>query len=104
MEMKGQRIMISQPMKGKSEKQIREEREELVERLTNEGYIVVDTIIPDFPKETPPDNEALWYLSKSLEIMSTCKLMYFMDGWKEARGCIIENAAAKAYGITIYHE
>ena len=43
------KIMISQPMRGKTEKQIRTEREELVKKLTEQGHEVVDTVFDDFP-------------------------------------------------------
>ena len=39
------RIMISQPMRGKTNEQIRKEREELVKRLEKDNFEVVDTII-----------------------------------------------------------
>lgn len=32
------KIMISQPMKGKTEKEIKDERAELVRKLTEEGH------------------------------------------------------------------
>ena len=34
------KVMISQPMRGKSNKQIRQERAELVQKLENKGYEV----------------------------------------------------------------
>jgi hypothetical protein len=58
------RIIISQPMRGKSERQVREERAALVSELTSKGYEVVDTIFPDFKNE---GNIPLKYLAKSLE-------------------------------------
>lgn len=39
------KIMISQPMKGKTNEQIRNERAELVIRLQEEGIEVVDTVL-----------------------------------------------------------
>lgn len=49
----------------------------------------------------PPPAEALplWYLGKSLELLSTADIAYFAPGWNEARGCRIENQCAKEYGI-----
>lgn len=42
------KIMISQPMRGKTEKQIEDERKYLVQELEAEGHQVIDTIIKDF--------------------------------------------------------
>lgn len=38
------KLMISQPMRGKTNKQIREERAELVSGLQEEGNEVIDTV------------------------------------------------------------
>lgn len=90
------KLMISQPMRGKTEEQIREERAELIKQLESEGYEVVDTIFAD---ETPKDSDAaLYYLSKSIEAMSKVDGLVFMPGWQEARGCRIEFQIALEYG------
>lgn len=90
------KLMISQPMRGKTEQQIREERVELVKQLESEGYEVVDTIFAD---ETPKDcDTSLYYLSKSIEAMSKVNGLVFMPGWQDARGCRIEFQIALEYG------
>jgi len=45
------KIMISQPMKGKTNEQIREERAEIVKRLQEEGHGVVDTVFENVPAD-----------------------------------------------------
>ena len=92
------RVMISQPMKGKSVEQIRDERAKLVEELEADGHEVVDTIFGDPPKT---ENIALWCLGKSLEAMSEVDAVYFMSGWKDARGCRIEHLRCVDYDVTI---
>ena len=64
------KIMISQPMRGKTEEQIRNEREELIKELESQGHEVIDTVFDDFPngKATP-----LHYLSKSIEFFENCE-------------------------------
>ncbi len=90
------KVMISQPMKGKSEEQIRNEREELVRKLQEKGYEIVDTI---FAEETPKNcDEALFYLSKSIEAIGKVDGVVFMAGWEYARGCTIEHEVAMKYG------
>lgn len=94
-EMRSLKIMISQPMKGKSEEQIRNEREELVKELESKGHKVIDTI---FAEETPKDcDTAIYYLSKSIEAMSKVDAIIFMPGWENARGCKIEHEIAVKY-------
>lgn len=96
------KVMISQPMKGLSVEQIKKNREEVVKKLERIGLEVVDTVIA----ETPPksSHEALWFLAKSLEIMSQCDIVYFMRGWQENRGCMIEYSCAHNYGLVTMHE
>lgn len=93
------RVMISQPMKGLSAGQIREKRAAVVAALEAEGHEVVDTVFT----ETPPENgnQALWCLGKALQAMSTVDAVYFMDGYENARGCMIEYVACRYYGIKI---
>ena len=90
------KIMISQPMRGKTEKEIREEREYVVKKLESEGHEVVDTI---FNLEVPEGHdEAIYYLSKSIEAMSKVDGVVFMPGWNMTRGCTIEHNVAQLYG------
>ena len=90
------KIMISQPMNGKTTEQIRKERVELVKELEKQGHEVVDTI---FAEETPKDcDTAIYYLSKSIEAIGKVDGLVFMKGWENARGCRIENQVALAYG------
>lgn len=96
------KIMISQPMRGKTNEQIREERVELVRRLQEEGHEVIDTILTDKP---PIDcDEAVYFLGRSIELMSKADAIVFMKGWQEARGCRIEYQIAKDYGKFIKEE
>ena len=90
------KVMISQPMQGKANEQIRQERAELVKRLEKDNFEVVNTIISEnAPKGC---NEAIYYLSKSIEFISKVDIVYFMKGWEDARGCKIENRICQDYG------
>ena len=88
------KIMISQPMRGKTEKQIKEERAELVRKLEEEGHEVLQTVFEDFDENASP----IYYLAKSIEFLDKADIVIFMKGWKEARGCIIEHEVALKYG------
>ena len=86
------KIMISQPMRGKSEEQIRSERAQRVKKIEEKGNEVVDTIF------------AIWYLAKSIDAISKVDAVMFMDGWQNARGCKIEHEICLQYGRTIMYE
>ena len=95
------KVMISQPMNGKTTEQIKKERAELVKELEKQGHEVLDTVFSDeyLTKDRPKNcNAGIWALSKSLEILSQVDAVVFMQGWENTRGCRIENQVALAYG------
>jgi hypothetical protein len=89
-------------MLGKTTDQIRSERENVVKDLESRGYEVLDSIFT----EEPPKNsqQGAWYLGESIKLLSTADLVYFMKGWKYARGCRLEHSVADAYEIPIMEE
>ena len=96
------KIFISQPMNGKTEEQIRREREEVILKLNrryNGNVEILDTIF-DLDENTHP----LVYLGKSIEILAQADLAYFMKNWDESRGCVVEHLCAARYGIDIEQE
>ena len=99
------RAIISQPMRGKTEEQIRSEREAAISYLNGKGYAIVDTIFTDFPKELDRQpNAPLKHLAKSIDLIADVDLVYFMKGWEAARGCIVEHEVCRQYGIDIGYE
>lgn len=95
------KLMISQPMKGKSNKQIREERAELVKRLQEEGHEVVDTVFENAPAD---ENIAIYMLSQSIRYIGKVDGLTFMPGWEKTRGCKIEHQVAVEYGKQVFYE
>lgn len=104
------KAMLSQPMNGKTDEEIKATREKAIAALTDMGYEVVNTLFtdewysPESMKERGVVQIPLCFLAKSLENMSLCHAAYFCKGWEKARGCIIEHAAAEAYGLEIIYE
>ena len=97
------KLFISQPMRGKTDEEILKEREKAVasaEKHLGEKVEVIDSFFQNAPAEAKP----LWFLGKSLELLSTADVAYFTPGWEEARGCRIENTCAIEYGITVIED
>ena len=99
------KLFISQPMNGKTEKEILAVREKAIEsakRNLGEDVEVIDSYFEDYN----PENGCvpLKYLSKSLELLADADVAYFAKGWEDARGCKIENACAIAYGIDVIED
>ena len=91
-------------MKDKTNEQILKERERAVsvvkEKFNGEDVEVIDS----FFQSAPHDARQLWFLGKSLELLSTADVAYFIGEWKNYRGCKIENTCAKEYGIETIEE
>ena len=61
-------------------------------------------VIDSFFQNAPADARPLWFLGKSLELLSTADIAYFAKGWEDARGCRIENQCAIEYGIEVIED
>lgn len=97
------KLFISQPMRGKTDEEILAVREKAIksaERNLGEPVEVIDS----FFQNAPADARPLWFLGKSLELLSTADVAYFAKGWEDARGCRIENQCAIEYGIEVIED
>ena len=97
------KVMISQPMRGKSKEEILSVREKFKRFIEASGHTFIDAYDESF-QEMEGKNVALRSLAKSLEHMAECDAVLFCKGWRDARGCCMEFHAAKAYGIEIVEE
>ena len=99
------RLFISQPMKGKTDEEILKVRHKAIASAKknfsdDEDVEVIDSIFQNAPADARP----LWFLGKSLELLSTADVAYFAKGWQDARGCRIENTCAIEYGIDVIED
>lgn len=95
------KLFVSQPMKGKSNEEIRAERRkavQTVEEMLGDGVEVIESFFENAPHEAKP----LWFLGESLKCLAEADIAYFVPGWESARGCMIEYMCAGAYGKVIY--
>lgn len=95
------KVFISQPMRDKTDGQIKSERSRAVERIKemypNDEIEVIDSFFEKAPVSARP----LWFLGKSIEFLSLADVAYFCDGWDNYRGCKIEYRCALDYGIEV---
>ena len=96
------KVFISQPMKGRTDQEIIEERAELFAHAkeTYPDAELIDSYFEDYKPST--GNVALKYLAKSLELLADADVAYFAKGWETARGCRIENQCAIDYEIDVH--
>ena len=97
------KVFISQPMNGRSDEVIKEEREEII-RVVKEYYgkIIGETdieIIDSFFEDFNVDEGAgpIWYLGKSIMMMDKADVVVFANNWSLARGCNFEHDIAVEY-------
>lgn len=104
-------IMISQPMREKTNEEIIKEREKIISIVKDMGFEYLDTFHVN-KKAYIKENEwiedikniPLYMLAAGLKDMSKCHAVYFCKGWENARGCRIEHLAAIAYGLEVIYE
>ena len=97
-------IFISQPMRGRTDAEIREQRNECFARVaamyldSGQNVREVPSYFGDVGRE---QMDPLECLGKSIELMSHADVAVFCPGWKEARGCRIEHECAVQYGLEV---
>jgi len=96
------KIFISMPMKSKSVEQVRVEMDSVFEHIKKKipEAELIESIIEGADKTVAleGDDMGVWYLGESIKILSEADLIFFVNDWKEYRGCAIENDVARAYG------
>lgn len=102
------KLFISNPMRGKTDEEILAVREKAIETAKNHLKICGEEdeieVIDSFFQNAPAEARPLWFLAKSLELLSTADVAYFAKGWENARGCRIENECAIEYSIDVIEE
>ena len=100
------KIFISQPMRGLTDEEILDKRQEIMknaEKVIKEPVELIDSFIEDYPEEINK-HIPVFYLGKSIQFLSQADVAYFGGDWRNARGCKIEHEVAKQYGIEIIEE
>lgn len=97
------KVFISQPMRNRTREEILIEREKLKiaikdDILPNENIEFINSVLD----ENDAKNKPLWCLGKSIQLLSEADVVFFIEGYEKARGCIIERICAQRYGITTY--
>lgn len=101
--MKKLKVFFSQPMRGKSEQQIRENRKQFWSvfqpecakdlGILEEELELIDSILSE------PDVPTVRLLAKSIEMMQEADIVVFLPGWDESRGCKVEFDIATKYKV-----
>ena len=103
------RIFISVGMTGREAKDVENdlngvELDMLVERIKSGGSLTDLEFVNNFYCEKPEGSERLYCLGEAIKKLSDCDACYFVKGWQNYRGCIIERYVCKLYNIEIIDE
>lgn len=97
------KVFISVPMKDRTKENI----EKSIEKIKEYGKLVIDDeveFINTIVEEKPPyknNNQAVWYLGKSIEILSQCDAILVPEDTWNFNGCDIEKSICYKYGIEV---
>lgn len=94
--------MISQPMKGKTKKEIGTQRSKIamkVNKMLTEDINIMDTTIKN--REEKTDLESF---KESVDFLNECDLLVMSEDYESATDCKLEHEIAKAYAIPIIYE
>ena len=97
------KVFISQPTKDKTNQEIEQERKEIIEKVRKHFRKIKIEVIDSFFKDAPHDAKPLWFLGKSLELLSNADVIVLGKGWGCSRGCRIEHECAIQYGISVIY-
>lgn len=96
------KVFISQPMRGRSSEEIKEERTRILATLS---LMYKDSEIEEiqsyFEEDVESKNPPVAMLGKSIELMAEADLVVLAPDWCVARGCVIEEKVAYDYGLEI---
>lgn len=94
------KVFISQPMRGKTDEEILKAREDAIveihKKYPSEQIEIIDSFFVDEHKKL----NAVQCLGQSIELLGEADLVVFLNGWKDARGCVIENIVCNEYNIS----
>ena len=95
-------VFIGQPMRGRTDEEIGEERRKVMEYVAK---LYPDRQVTEinslFDTDVESHNVPLRMLGMSIELLAEADIAVFTEGWVAARGCKIEYDCAGKYGIRI---
>lgn len=94
------KLFISCPMKGRTEENIRKS----MDKMHKMAEIIFEQeleVIPSYIEDNPPGNskQAVWYLGKSIQLLSQADYFIGIEWSDFFKGCEIESKVANSYGI-----
>ena len=93
------RVFLSQPMVGRSNDEIQEERDRIFEKLKEKHGPDLIEVPSFFPHAVERGFSPVYLLSNAIRLLSEADIAVFAPNWDDARGCRIEHMVCAEYGI-----
>lgn len=97
------KVFISVGMNGRSDADVVSDIARAILNIC-EQYGPRVEIVDNWDCEGPDNVGRLWYLGEAVKKLDGCDTCYFVKGWENHKGCLIEMEICKLYGIEIIEE
>jgi hypothetical protein len=97
------KLFVSIPMKGRTEEEIKasiQKMKKIAEIYEGEELELIDSYIDEEPTENC--NRGVWFLAKSIDMLSEADVFIGIQECYDWKGCWIENGVAEKYDIKRY--
>jgi len=98
------RIFISVGMHSRSNHEVALDIDRAYRKLKEMYNHDIITIVSNLYCEAPVDADRLYYLGEAIKKLGTCDACYFVKGWDNSKGCLIEATVCKLYEIPMIEE
>jgi len=99
------KVYISGKISGKPKTQYQREFSEAEKFLKSMGYYVVNPASDEYFDSHEFSNKSYReIIAIDIQVISICDTIYMLQGWEGSNGAIVENAFAKATGLTILYQ
>lgn len=92
------KVFLSLGMRGREEKDILNDIEEATSYIQS-IYPDAEIVNTYFQEETPKDEGQTYYLGRSIQILGSCDLVWFINDWENYCGCRVEHKVCEQYNI-----
>lgn len=100
------KVFISVGMTGRREDDVRDDIDRAQKVLKKMYKDVPFLMIHNYDCKPSDDIEVsgLWYLGQAIEEMGKCNVIFFVKGYDQYNGCLVEEFVAKKYRMPIVYE
>lgn len=99
------RIFLSLGMRGRDEKDILKDIEKATfyaKDMVRFAHTECEVVNGYQQEAVPKDAGPTYCLGRSIQILGSCDQAWFLNDWKNYRGCLVEHEVCKMYGIPRY--